>query len=106
MNLLKWFDKANNWHEFIFQFIYYFAWIIYIFSLLGIHYIGKDVFDYIQNGLRVYISLFLIFKFNPFTRKNVFTDFDKHVVFEAGIFIFSTTVLNSFIKEYINHIKW
>ena len=53
---------------------------------------------YLDVFLRTSISLFLILRFNPFN-KNEFSDYDKQIVFSSGLFLFSTTALNTFIRN-------
>jgi len=96
--------KNNKWHENIFLIIYYFSWVLYILSLLGISFFGINFFNDIQQFIRIYISLFLIIKFNPFTNQKKFNNFDKNIVFQAGVFILSTTLLNQLVKSVFNNI--
>ena len=60
------------------------------------------VFDDVAFYMRIYICLFLIWRFNPlrqfFVNKPiVFTNLDRKIAFSAGLIILSTTV----IKEYL-----
>lgn len=97
--------NSSQWHENVFLLIYYFGWVLYIFSLFGISFFGLNFFNDIQQIIRIYISLFLILKFNPFTNNKKFSDFDKSIVFQAGVFILSTTIINQIVKTLFNYIK-
>ena len=77
--------NSSQWHENVFLLIYYFGWVLYIFSLFGISFFGLNFFNNIQQIIRIYISLFLILKFNPLTNNKKFSDFDKNIVFQAGV---------------------
>jgi hypothetical protein len=46
--------------------------------------------------MRIYICLFLIWRFNPFS-KHRFDELDKKIVFMAGMIILSTTALNQYL---------
>ena len=48
--------------------------------------------------LKIYICIFLIWRFNPFRSKIVFTDLDAKISFNAGLFILTSTALNEYIK--------
>ena len=50
--------------------------------------------------MRIYICLFLIWRFNPF-QKIEFTELDRKIVFSAGLFILTTTALNQYITRAI-----
>ena len=52
----------------------------------------------------MYISLFLIYRFNPFTLSK-FTPLDAKIAYNAGIFLLFTTALNSVLVNYINFFK-
>jgi hypothetical protein len=49
--------------------------------------------------MQMYISGFLLLRFNPF-RKVEFTELDRKIVFSAAIFIFTTTAINSLLITY------
>lgn len=104
---MKLFDifKHNQWHENIFLIVYYIAWFVYILSIFGISFFGMNFFNNVQQAIRIYISIFLIIKFNPFINKKKISNFDKNIVFQAGFFILSTTIINQIIKTFFNYIK-
>jgi hypothetical protein len=93
---------AKFLHEKIFWFFYYFAWFLYGLSIFGItsKYVKGGLFELIQKFIRLYISLLLIIKFNPFIKNQKFTEFDKEIAFQAGVFIFTTTLINQVINHY------
>lgn len=61
---------------------------LYIFGISGE---AKAHLDIIDNYIRIYICLFLIYRFNPFRTKYEFTSLDRKIAFSAGLFIFTTT---------------
>ena len=100
--------KHRHWHEKIYLFFYYIAWIMYILSLLGLPSLGIDFFKTIQQYLRIYISLFLVIKFNPFGKthkSNKISKFDKTIAFQGGLFILTTSLLNNIITKYLSDNK-
>ena len=54
----------------------------------------------INSAMNVYISLFLIIRFNPFTH-SIFTMLDKKIAFSAGLSILLTTSINTVISSKI-----
>ena len=88
----------------IFTLVIIVSWILYISILTGIS-IGApkylEMFDYY---VKIYVSLFLLFRFNPFT-KIKFTELDRKIAFSAGIFLFTTTSLNHYIINKLSTVK-
>jgi len=52
----------------------------------------------------LYISLFLIYRFNPFRRVK-FTGLDAKIAFSAGVFLLGTTAIDGIIKNYLSALK-
>ena len=59
------------------------------------------VIDY---WIKVFVGLFLLYRFNPYVHIK-FTDFDRKVIFSAGMFMFVTTVVNSYLISYVKEVK-
>jgi len=75
-------------------------YIIYAVTLFGLYSIAPQYLTTLQTGLRYFVMLFLIVRFNPFTWNteyhyggNKFTDFDRRVVFSMAVFLFATSVV-------------
>ena len=96
---------GKNWHENIFLYVLYTTWFIYFVSLIGTASFGLSYLNILREILKIYISLFLIIKFNPFQKTQSFNKFDRRVTFEAGLFLFSTTILNKLMELYQMHFK-
>ena len=55
--------------------------------------------DLINTVIKIYISLFLLWRFNDF-RKVEFTNLDKKIIFNGALYLFFSTVLvNFFVKK-------
>ena len=92
--------KIHHFHHNIFYFLVYASYVLYVLSLLKFV-PGLDKYSLkIHYGLIVYISLFLLYEFNPF-RKTVFTDFHKEIVFHSGLILFGTTALATYFFSYV-----
>jgi hypothetical protein len=100
--MLKALAFSKKWYENIFLYILYATWIIYFASIVGTISFGISYLGLLREILKIYISLFLIIKFNPFQKTQVFSRFDRRVAFEAGLFLFSSTILNKIIDAYIS----
>ena len=78
----------------------YITWILYIAIALGLSANAPQYLDDLQYYIKLYVSLFLIFRFNPFRRVK-FTGLDAKIAFSAGIFLLSTTAINNVLQTYL-----
>jgi hypothetical protein len=67
-------------------------------------YICEYYLDNVDYYAKLYVSLFLLYRFNVF-RKITFTDLDRKIAFSAGVFLFATTALNQTLTTYLDPIK-
>ena len=81
-----------------------FSYITYGLILFGVSTNAPAYLEYIDSIVRIYISLFLIIRFNPL-RKIVFTDLDRKIGFSAGLFLFATTTINHVMINYFDKFK-
>lgn len=77
------------------------SYILIIISAFGLFQSAPKYLNTLDYYVRIYICLFLIWRFNPFRRYYEFTELDRKIAFSAGLFILTTTALN----EYLNYIK-
>lgn len=89
-------------HEKIYDYAVYGSYILYGLALFGITSFAPDYLDSLRNIIKIYISLVLIIRFNPFTNKNSrISKFDKRLVFSSAIFLLLTTSITSLVEYYI-----
>lgn len=94
----------HNLQDNIFTFVVVLSWILYISMVLGLSSLAPIYLNDLQYYTKIYVSLFLIFRFNPF-RKVKFTELDEKIAFSAGVFLLGTTAIDSFILNYLGNIK-
>jgi hypothetical protein len=87
-----------------FEIVIYTTWILYIIIVLGLSENAPQYLDDLQYYVKIYVSLFLIYRFNPFRRVN-FTRLDGKIAFSAGIFLLATTAINNILVNYLDEIK-
>jgi hypothetical protein len=81
-----------------FTFFITISYLLLFISALGI---SDKAIIYLNDAsyyVRIYICLFLIWRFNPLRKHYEFTDLDRKIAFSAGLFILSTTALNKYIE--------
>lgn len=86
--------NIHKLQEYLFDFVIYASWIVYFLFLAGILTQEPKYLKIIHEYLPIYISLFLIIRFNPF-RSVKFTKYDQKIVFYAGTLIFTTSLINN-----------
>lgn len=96
--------KIHEFQNRVFDAVIYISYILYILIALGISANAPEYLDELQHYIKLYISLFLMYRFIPFRRVH-FTDLDAKIAFNAGWFLFATTIVNSVLKTYLDNIK-
>lgn len=92
------FIKILHWAQTqAFEMIIYVTWILYIVIALGLSANAPQYLDDLQYYVKIYVSLFLIYRFNPL-RHVKFTRLDRKIAFSAGVFLFATSALNRLLN--------
>lgn len=73
------------------------SWSLIIISALGFSQEAPKFLESLDYYIRIYICLFLMWRFNPFRTHYEFTDLDRKIAFSAGLFILTTTALNKYL---------
>jgi hypothetical protein len=79
------------------------SYILFALFVTGYYKDSKKYLDIIDSYVKIYISVFLIYRFNPFRSVN-FSDLDRKVVYSAGLMLFATSAVNQVIVSYLS--KW
>ena len=94
--------SKSNLHEAQSNFFNIFIYITYallFISALGISQTAPKYLDTMDYYIRIYICLFLMWRFNPLREKYEFTELDRKIAFSAGAFILTTTALNQYLEQ-------
>ena len=90
-------------HKHAFDVMIYGSYILYAVALTGVMSINPEYLSTLQMITQIYISLFLILRFNPFVKKSALTQLDKKIAYSAGVFLFlssaAATIAGSFIHK-------
>ena len=78
--------------------------ILYIVIALGLSANAPQYLDELHSIIKIYISLFLIYRFNPFRRVK-YTGLDVKIAFSAGLFLLGTTAIDEILKYYLLSLK-
>ena len=96
-------STLHKYQERLFNLFIYTSYFLIIVSALGLSESAPKYLANLDYYIRVYICLFLMWRFNPLRTHYEFTDLDRKIAFSAGAFILTTTALNQYIdniKEY------
>jgi hypothetical protein len=94
-------DKAQNTFFNIFIIVTYLLYGLFVF---GIFKKAPQYLEMLDYYIKIYISLFLLWRFNIF-RHIHFTELDRKIVFTAGLFLFTTTAVNTILVNYLMNAK-
>lgn len=97
-------DYIKQHHEKIFIYGLYTSYILYALILLGISSTAPKYLSKLQGYLKIYVSLFLLWRFNPYRNERM-TKFDKRVVFSCALFLLTTTTITQLTYNYLEPIK-
>lgn len=97
--------QLHKWQEKIFDLFIYSSYILIIISALGLSETAPKYLHSLDYYVRIYICLFLIWRFNPLRSSYEFTDLDRKIAFSAGLFILTTTALNQYLELIKNFVK-
>ena len=98
-------EKLYYFQNIFFNLFIITSYLLLFISLLGISQTAPEYLDKLSYYIRIYICLFLIWRFNPLRNNYEFTDLDRKIAFSAGLFILSTTALNKYIIDIQNKVK-
>ena len=77
---------------------------LYILFTIELFKSAPQYLERLDYYVKIYISLFLLWRFNPF-RKIHFTELDRKIAFSAGIFLFTTSAINQILNNYLTYAK-
>ena len=89
--------QLHSLQERIFDIVIYFTYFLIIISSLGLSESAPQYLHTLDYYVRVYICLFLMWRFNPLRSSYEFTNLDRKIAFSAGAFILTTTALNEYL---------
>ena len=92
----------NKFIKELFLYALYASYILYFIVLIGVSGYAPQYLNYVRDFLKYYIGTLLIILYNPITyKKRKFEDFDRKLVFSAGLFILLSTTALMGVEQYI-----
>ena len=97
--------SLTKFQEKMFDIAIYISYALIILSYLGLSKYNPAFLDDINNYIRIYICLFLLWRFNPYRHLDKFTNLDRKIAFSAGVVILTTTILNNYLTSFKHNIS-
>jgi hypothetical protein len=95
-------DKLTAFQNNAFTLIIIATYLIYFLSAIGISKTAPMYLDDFDYYVKIYISLFLLWRFNMF-RKIEFNELDRKIAFSAGLFLFTSTAVYTILTGYVKN---
>tara|TARA_A200000113_G_scaffold219958_1_gene229374 strand:- start:6454 stop:6777 length:324 start_codon:yes stop_codon:yes gene_type:complete len=92
-------------HKHAFYVMIYGSYILYAIAFTGILSIDPRYLSTLQMITQIYISLFLIIRFNPFVNKSAMTKLDRRIAYSAGVFLFLSSTAATIAKTLIHKLE-
>ena len=89
---------------FAFDIVVWISYITYGLLMIGFLNTSPKYIDYLNYGVKIYVSLFLLWRFNMF-QKVRFSELDRKIAFSAGMFLITTTAIDTIIRGYYSELK-
>lgn len=97
-------EIIRNNHEKIFVYGLYTSYILFALVLLGVSTSAPKYLSSLEKFLKLYVSVFLLWKFNPLKNERM-TNFDRRVVFSCALFLLTTSFLTDAVMTYLQMFK-
>lgn len=89
--------------ENIYNIIYISIYIAYFTAFINLQVFSYNYRDTITPYVTLFVSLFLVLRFNPFVNPT-YTKFDKRIIFDAAVFLLISTLITNgyliFVTEF------
>ena len=93
-------DKLTQYQSTIFNVATAVSYILYIVIALGLSSNAPQYLQTLQLFVKLYVSLFLIIRFNPFRQYVPVGKLDRKIAFSAGIFLLLTSSFTEYLIYY------
>lgn len=92
-------SQIHRLQEILFNIFIVVTYLLIIISSFGLSDSAQKYLKMLDYYIRIYVCLFLMWRFNPFRSYYEFTNLDRKVAFSAGLLILTTTALNQYLNE-------
>ena len=90
-------------HETLFHVALYASYVLYFIAYAGIMHYDPAYLGVLHDVIKYFVVFFLMIRFNPFSKSKTFTSFDREIVFDSAIFLFTSSTLHSATSGMLGH---
>lgn len=95
----------QKWHQTLYIIVSYITVFLYLIAFVGLSINAPKYLSILHEILKIYISIILILRFNPYNKYNFNKenyDFDRKIAFSSGVFLLFTTGFTNYIKNILS----
>lgn len=81
------------------QVLFAFSYLVLASLLMGLTIFDKNTYELVQLSLQIILSIFIVYKFNPFSKKTSISDMERRIVFSCGVYLFLATIPYHYISQ-------
>lgn len=74
------------------QILFVLSYVILASFMMGLTIFNSNTYETTQTVLQILISLYIVYKFNPFTNKTSITNMERRIIFSCGIYLLLVSV--------------
>lgn len=97
--------EISNLQFYIFTGVVIISYILNGILLIGKSELATEYINTIDFYFKIYISLYIIYRFNAFKAGEKLTNLDRNIIFTSGVFLFTTTIIHKILITYLDSIK-
>ena len=90
---------------YLFHFITIICYMLLAISIINKSKDATNTLNNIEFYFRIYISLYLIWRFNPYRKKTKLTELDNQMIFSSAFFLLVMILLHKYLIKYALEIK-
>jgi hypothetical protein len=91
----------NKFQNYFYSILINIFYILIILSYFGLSQFAPKYVKILDYYIKIYVCLFLIWRFNPLRSHFIFTDLDRKIAFSAGFIILTSIVLQDVISNFM-----
>jgi len=89
----------------IYTYLKYLFYILLVITIFTTNQYAPEFLDEINTVIKLFICIFLIYRFNPYFGTDNFDEFDKTIVFDSAFYLLSTTLIINFLEIFKKRFK-
>ncbi len=79
--------------------LFVFSYVVLVSLMMGLTIFSKNTYEVVQTSLQMLLSLYIVYKFNPFTRKTLISEMERRIIFSCGIYLLLATIPYHYISQ-------